>query len=82
MVWPLAKKVLIALGIGWVTYEGISLLTTQVQAAVIAQWGQLGGSTLQIISLGGGSESLGIILGALSARATLMAVSRLGKVAQ
>jgi len=78
---PLVRKVLLALGIGWITYAGLTQVAAQVQTAVLASWGQLGVVTLQIVSLAGFSESIGILLSAITARAALMAADRLGKVA-
>lgn len=80
LAWPLAKKVLVALGIGWATYEGLSVLAGAVQTQVISAWGQLGGTTLQLLSLGGWPQAVGILLGALAARAALLAVGKLTKV--
>jgi len=80
IAWPIAKKILVSLGIGWATYEGLSLLAGAVASQVTSAWGQLGGTTLQLLSLGGFPQALGIILGALAARAALLAVGRLGKV--
>ena len=77
---PLAKRVLLALGIGVLTYAGYSAIIDQVKSAVIAQWGNLGTVTAQILSLGGYGEALGIILGAMVARAALMAAARFGKI--
>jgi hypothetical protein len=79
---PLAKRVLIALGIGVISYTGYSALVDQVKVAVLAQWGQLGGATLALMSLGGVGEALGIILSAFAARAALMAAERLGRITQ
>lgn len=77
---PLAQKLLVSLGIGWITYESFSFLVGQLQGAVLSAWGHVGGATFQILSLAGVPDSLGIILGGFSAKAALMAVARLGKV--
>lgn len=81
LAWPIAKKVLVVLGIGTITYTGLAALGTQVQNAVISSWGLLGGSTLAIATLGGIPQSIGIILGALNARLAFIVVSKLGKIA-
>lgn len=81
LAWPIAKKVLVALGIGTITYTGLSALGAQVENAVIASWGTLGGSTLAIATLGGIPQSIGIILGALNARLAFIVVGKLGKLA-
>lgn len=77
----LAGRVLISLGIGWVTYEGYSLLADQVIAAVQTNMGGVGASTLAILGLAGFPTAIGVILGAFSAKAALSAVARLGRVA-
>lgn len=80
-VVPLAKRVLIALGIGFLTYEGLTTMANQVVGAAVANWGQMTGAALQLCSLGGIPEMLGIICGAFVAKAALFAVGHLGKVA-
>jgi hypothetical protein len=79
MAWPIAKQVLVALGIGTISYVGLSALAGQAQAAVLDAWGQLGGSVLQLATLGGIPQSIGIILGAINARLAFLVVGRLGK---
>ena len=80
-VVPLAKKILVALGIGVLTYQGLTLIGNQVRDSVLSAWGQVGGVTLNILSLAGIPESLGILLGAIAAKAALVAVGKLGRVA-
>lgn len=77
---PIARKILVALGIGWLTYESFGFLVGQLQSAVLGAWGAVGGVTFQILSLAGVPDSLGIILGGFAARAALMAVGKLGKI--
>lgn len=81
LVGPLVKKVLVALGVGVISYAGLAMIGAQVQNAVLSSWGGLGGSALQIVSLAGLPEAIGITLGALNARIALIAVQRFGKVA-
>ena len=78
--WPIAKKVLVSLGIGFATYQGMTLIADQLKAEIIAAWGQVGGVTLQILTLGGVPQAIGIILGGFTAGAALMAAARLAKV--
>lgn len=79
--WPIVKKVLIALGIGVVTYGGLQAIGTQVNNAVVSAWGSLGGYAFQILSMAGIPDCIGIILGGINARIALLAVGRIGKVA-
>lgn len=81
-VWPLARHVLVSLGIGWVTYEGLGVLMSGLQNSVLQAWGNVSGEILSILTLSGFAEALGITLGALSARVALMSFARLGRVTQ
>ena len=80
-VWPLAKKVLVSLGIGVLTYTGLSLISTQVQNEVIGLWGNVSGDMLSMASLLGIPQSFGIILGGLAGRVALISASKLGRIA-
>lgn len=79
--WPIAKKVLLMMGIGWATYEGLGLVATQAQNALVTQWGLLPASMLQIASLAGFPQAIGIILGAITARVSFIMLGKLAKVA-
>lgn len=81
LIVPLAQKLLVGLGIGWVTFEAFNYLAVQLQGAVLSAWGQVGGVTFQILSLAGVPDALGIVLGGFTAKAAIAAVARLGKVA-
>lgn len=80
LAWPIAKKILVSLGIGMISYGGLSLIGDQIESAVLDAWGQIGGATLAIATLGGIPQAIGIILGAINARLAYMVVGRLGKV--
>lgn len=80
--WPLAKKVLMMLGIGWVTYEGLGLIAGQVSAQVVALWGGMSADLLMMASRLGIPQAVGITLGAITARVAFIAAGKLGKVAQ
>lgn len=80
IVWPLAQKVLLGLGVGWLTYEAVTVALNVVRASVLAQLGAISGAMLQVLSLSGCMEAVGIILGAVAARASLLVLARLGKV--
>lgn len=77
---PLARKVLLALGIGWVTYAGLDTLMSAVVASVQSNFGAVSGSWAQVVWLAGFGQAIGIILGALMARVSMMVLSKLGKV--
>lgn len=79
-VGPLAKQVLLALGIGWVSYAGVSLLLDQVRDAVVSNYGAISGTTAQLLAFYGFGQAISIILGGFAAKAGLMVFARLGKV--
>ncbi len=76
---PLAWKVLAALGIGFVSYAALITLANSVKDNVISAYSGMGSQALAIASLLGVGEAIGILLGAIIARATLAAIPRLQK---
>lgn len=80
LIVPLVKKVLVALGIGVVTYAALTPLFNALQSAIIANFGAMGHTTLQLLALGGITESVGIILAAFSARLAMLAAGHFGRV--
>lgn len=79
--WPVVKKVLIAMGIGFVTYEGLGLIANQVISEIQSLWGMQASDVVQILSIAGIPQSLGIFCGSLTARVSFVVASRLGKLA-
>ncbi|MBN8764050.1 MAG: hypothetical protein BGP20_07025 [Thiobacillus sp. 63-78] len=78
LVTPLVRKALVALGLGVISYAGLALIANQVRDAVIANYGAMSGSVLDLLNLLGAGQALGIILGGIIARAAFAAVSRIG----
>jgi len=76
--WPLVRKVLVMLGIGLITYGALTTLVNSVIGYAVSNWGQLTGAALQLSSLGGIPQFLGIVCGALVARVAFLAVGRIG----
>lgn len=81
IVGALATRVLTALGIGWVSYAGISALAAQVVQQIQTYWGQGSIEVVNLLEMAGFGQAIGIMLGAIVARATLGAIARLGKLA-
>lgn len=75
----LAARVLLSLGIGWITYAGFDAFADQAKSAVLANFDLINPDVLAVLGLAGVSQSVGIVLGALAARAGLSAVSMLGR---
>lgn len=80
LIIPLGKKLLVGLGIGVLTYAGLSAIGTQIQSAIVSSWGGMGTVTLAILSLGGVTQSVGIILSAISARIAFVSIGKFGKI--
>lgn len=81
LVAPLVRRILIALGVGLISYGGLALLATQVRDQVLTNLSGLTGDAYQVVAMSGAFEAVGIMLGALAARAALMAVERFGRIA-
>lgn len=77
---PIAKRVLVAIGIGTVTYQGLDVAFEAVKQNIISNYGQMSGNVADLVNLAGVGQAIGIILGALAARVALAAMSHLGKV--
>lgn len=78
-VGPLAKRVLVSLGFGIISYTALTALVGSVISAAQSAWGGVAGAALQLSSLGGIPQVLGIITGALVARVAFKAVGHLGR---
>lgn len=76
---PIVKQVLVSLGIGFISYAGLMLVVEGVIEHVQTSYGQLPAAAAALASLLGVDTALGIMLGAMVARATYAAVTRLGK---
>lgn len=79
-IGALAKKALIALGLGTITYAGLQSAFDAAQAQVISNYGQMPGAALQLADLAGVGQTIGILLGAMAARVGMVALSKIGKV--
>lgn len=77
---PILKRALIALGIGWVTYQGLDVLLSALIGSVQSNFSAFSGSAAQIVWLAGFGQAIGIVLGAITARMSMMILSKLGKV--
>jgi len=77
---PLVKKALIGIGIGVITYEGVTQALNYARDQVVASWGLLPGNVAQVLALFGFNEFFGIVLGAIAARAAFTAVARFGRI--
>lgn len=76
----LAKRVLVAIGIGTVTYAGLDTAFAAARDLVVSNYGQMTGDVANLVSLAGVGLAIGIILGAMVSRVGMTALSTLGKV--
>lgn len=77
---PIAKYVLQSLGIGFITFAALTTLVNALTAHVQTAYGAMPASVAQIADLLGVGTAIGIILGAIAARAAYAALARLGKI--
>jgi hypothetical protein len=76
LVAPIAKKVMVALGIGILTVTGFDMAIGHITTLINQSIGGTTADILGIASMMGIPESIGIMLGGISSGATLMAVKR------
>lgn len=75
----LGARVLLSLGIGFISFAGYSALIDTLISTAQANWSGMGSDSLALLSLAGFPSGFGIILGAVVARASLSQISKLGK---
>lgn len=75
---PLARKVLLALGLGVVSYAGLNLIADQLRDVITEKYSLLSGPVLDLLNLIGFGQAVGIVLGAIIARAAFAAISKIG----
>lgn len=74
---PIAKKVLVSLGVGIASYAAVTAALTAVLSSAKGAWGGLGGDALALIQMAGIGVAASIYAGALMARVSLMVLNRL-----
>lgn len=79
-VGPLAKRVLQALGIGIISYAGLSVALTAVIDSVKSSWSGMSGPVLDLLQLAGFNTAIGIVLGAMVAKLSFTMTERLGRI--
>lgn len=76
MVSSLAHRVLSSLGIGLLSYVAIKSLMTSVTAAIVSNYGAMTGLPLALSNLAGFGDGFGILISALTIRASLTAIKK------
>lgn len=80
LVGPLARQVLISLGIGLVTFVGLDAAVTGALGAAKASFGQIPAAAAAILARGGVFTAMSIIAGGITARMSMMVLKQLGRV--
>jgi len=75
----LPGRVLSALGIGWITFAGLSTVTNSLVTNTMSAWGNLPTVVYQIASLGGLTDFLGIVTASIVTRTAISILPRMGK---
>ncbi|MGE9763349.1 DUF2523 domain-containing protein [Pseudomonas sp. PDM20] len=76
IVGPLVAKVLTALGVGLVTYTGLTLVLDQARDAIVANISASGAAYVALFGLAKVDVAINIVLGAITARATLAGIDK------
>lgn len=71
-------RVLAALGMGIISYTAVSVAVGTLVDMTISSWNTLPATLYQLASLGGFTDSVGIVTAALTAKAGLASLPRLG----
>lgn len=79
IVGTLAGRVLVALGIGWVSYEGVALALDAVRGHIVDAWA-VSSPVIEMMYLAGMGQAVGILLSAFAVRSAFFGISKLGKV--
>lgn len=80
IVGTLAGRVLLSLGIGWISYAGVAAALEGVRSKIEALWATPS-DVLNIMYMGGMGTAVAILLSAFTIRAAFYGISRLGKLA-
>jgi hypothetical protein len=73
MAGPLVLRALTVLGLGTLTFTGVTASLQGLIDLAVSNWASLGADILALASLAGIPQSLGIITGAMTARVGLWA---------
>jgi hypothetical protein len=78
LVQPILARILAALGMGIITYTGTTLLVNQFTQMIQAQLSTTPQVVLQMATLYGLPEAIGIMLGALATTSALSTFKKIG----
>lgn len=76
IIGPLARRALVALGIGTVTYTGAMIALQQALGAAKSAMGGMSGEVLSLVAMAGGFEAASIMAGGMVAALSVAALKR------
>ncbi|WP_310446127.1 DUF2523 domain-containing protein [Thiobacillus sp.] len=79
IVGTLAGRVLLSLGIGWISYAGITTALDAVRGHITSAW-SVSSPVMEMLFMAGMGQAVGILLAGFSVRAAFFGISKLGKV--
>lgn len=78
IVGTLAGRVLLSLGIGFISYAGVATALNAVRGHIVSAWG-VASPVMEIMFLAGMGEAVGVLLAGFSVRAAFFGIAKLGK---
>lgn len=79
LVTPLARQVLVALGLGVISYAGVDLAVGALLAQAKSAWTGQSAEVANWLAMAGANTALSILAGAITTRLSLIPLKRLGK---
>jgi Protein of unknown function (DUF2523) len=76
IAWPLVSRVMVAMGIGTVTYAGVTVAVNSALSSAKGAFGGMAGEVSSLMAIAGLFESLSIIAGGVLAGVAFMVLKR------
>lgn len=77
-IGPLIKRGLAAIGLGWITFEGVQQFWQDATNGFLASWNAIPSEVMEFLQLCGIATAFGIIMGALATAFSILALKYLG----
>ena len=77
---PMATRVLTALGLGLVSYAGMTAVVNQAISAAQSAWGGVAGPVATLVAMSGANTAMAVICGGIVARTALLALKKVAPV--
>lgn len=80
LIEPIFSRILIALGVGFFSYTGVSALLGSLNTRIAGMLGGVPADVFQILALAGFGNALTIIISGCTIKATLMGMNQAGSI--